>query len=266
MDAIPIFLNDGSFPSCSDDELIEEEVLELLRTLKRLKALDRPFVLGAAAPLSAVPLTSAYHTLANYAGVDREWWRFIKGLDQKSPFSAVPQSIPPDDVSHIVTQGSQFVAPLWAAKNDAFVVSLPSRADFRGHVLTIDTCDCVCEPHVLTSLDVRNMSLPNHVDSWREALLDFNYVESASSTIFENKSYRLKMYLHDHDPPHVHVYQVDNPRKCVGRVRFDFVEIMEDDGFDGSLRKEVLELVSGKRSALLRAWERCRAGSLPNRI
>lgn len=266
MDAIPLFLNDGSFPSLSNDELIEEEVLELLRTLKRLKALDRPFVVGVAIPLSGVPLTSAYRTLANFAAIDREWWRFIKALDQKSPFAAVPQSIPPDETTHIVTEGPRAVAPLWAAKNDAFVVSLPSRVDLRDRVLTIDICDCVCEPHAAISFDVRNMSLPNHVDSWRDALLDFNYVESASSTIFESDMYRLKMYLHDHDPPHVHVYEVGNFRKCVGRIRFDFVEVMEDNGFDRAVRKQVLELLNNKQRELLRAWDRCRSGSLPNRI
>jgi hypothetical protein len=266
MDAIPLFLNDGSYPSSADDRGIEEEILHLLRTLKSVKALSRPFVVGTAVPLSEVPFTNAYQTLAAYAAVDREWWRFIKALDQRVPFNSVPQCVPPETSVHVVAEGAQALAPLWALKNDAFMVSFPTRPELRQHVVGVAVCSCVDELHAPRNVDCRNLSIPEHVEVWRDALLDFSYVESASSTIYEDRAYRLKMYLHDHEPPHVHVYQASDFRSCVGRVRFDHVEVMEDDGFSGAVKKDVLALLEGRRTEFLRAWDRCRAGSLPIRI
>jgi len=266
MDAIPLFINDCSYPSESGEREVEEEILQALRTLKKVRSLSRPFVVGAAAPLSELPFTRAYHTLAAFASVDREWWRFVKSLDQRTPFDSVPQCVPPDVGTHIVARESRAVGPLWALKNSAFMVSFPTSTDLRQHAVNVAICSCVDEAHVPTNRECRNLSVPEHVDTWREALLDFNYLEAASSTVYEHRLYRVKMYLHDHEPPHVHVYQAGDLRNCVGRVRFDHVEVMEDEGFSGDVRKDVLALLQGRQNEFLRAWDRCRAGNLPNRI
>lgn len=266
MDAIPLFLNEGSYPSNLDGQFAEAEVVEFLKTIREIKALGRPFVIGADAALSDLILTNDFKTLASLSVVDREWWRFIRGIDQRSPFSRVPQTVPPEDGMHALLDDDYLFAPLWAIKNNAFMLSFPTRLGIRKESVAVGVCRCEDSVHESVSVECRNMSMLNHVDFWRDALLDFNYIESASSTVFQNDDFLLKMYLHDHDPPHIHVYQSGNLGRCVGRVRFDYVEVMEDEGFSGSVRKSVLSLLHERQEALLRAWDRCRSGNLPNRI
>lgn len=266
MDAIPMFLNDGSYPSSSDDRSVSNEVIELLKTLRGIKGLDREFIVGTAVKLSDVPINSAYQRLASLASLDKEWWRFIKGLDQRTPFSEVPQCLPPHSSEHVVSDSEQSTAALWVDTNNAFLVSFPSSTELRQEVVTVGICSCMDGSHAPNNASCRNLSVPAHVEVWRDALLDFSFVEAASSTIYECESFRLKMYLNDHSPPHVHVYQSEDPGRCVGKVRFDHVEVLQDSGLSRAVRRDVLALVAGEQSQFLRGWERCRAGSHPNRI
>jgi len=267
MDAIPIFLNDLSYPLAGDDGEVRSEIIQLLRTLRAIRALNRPFVVGGLLKLSDIQITYAYATLASYANVvGREWWRFIRGLDQRTPFQSMPQCVAPDSAMHIVARWQGGTAPLWAKKNAAFLLSFPSCDDWRAVSASFSVCSCSDGEHAPAQLDCKNLSSPNHVESWSNELLDFDYVQAASSTIYESYSFRLKMYLHDHEPPHVHVYQRANLRKCVGRIRIDQVEVMDDDGLSSSVRKEALELLLAKQTQVLRGWERCRGGNLPHRI
>lgn len=267
MDAIPIFLNDSSYPLSGDDGKIGSEIVQLLKTLRAIKDLNRPFVVGGLSRLSDIPITYAYATLASYANiVGREWWRFIRGLDQRVPFQSMPQCISPDSAMHIVARWRGCMAPLWAKKNEAFMLSFPSCDDWRDFSASFSVCACSDGEHAPAQLDCKNLSSPDHVKNWSNELLDFDYVEAASSTIYECYSFRLKMYLHDHEPPHVHVYQRTNLRRCVGRIRVDQVEVMDDDGLSSSVRKEALELLLTKQAQVLRGWARSRGGNLPHRI
>lgn len=268
MDAIPLFMNDASYPlSAVADWEVEREILQLMKTLKRVKGLNRPIILGSALRLTEIPITRAYRTLASYAEIlGREWWRFIRGLEQRAPYSSMPQCVGPDVGVHISHGGGGSVGVLWSIKNSAFMISFASSAPWRTHVVPVSVCSCTNGRHAPEDVTCRNISAPEHVELWQNDILDFSYSEASSSTIYDSVGFRLKMYLNDHEPPHVHVYQSGNLRKCIGRVRLDHVEVMEDEGFSGAVKKDVLELLSARRDELLRAWIRCRGGQLPNQI
>lgn len=268
MDPVPIFLNDASYPLISaDDPQIHSEIVLMLHTLREIKLLNRSVVFGAAMKLSDISVDNAYRTLASFANVvDVEWWRFIRGLDLHAPFSLVPRSLAPDYGKHATGTFAGAQAVLWALSNDSFLVSFSSSDDWRQPEVNFALCSCGDDNHRPMSVLCKNMSEPEHVRHWRSNILDFHMDQAASSTIYESNQFRLKMYLNDHEPPHVHVYLPGYSQKCVGKIRLDCVEVLEDDGLTGSLRRSLMPFISGRRDEFLRAWERCREGQLPNVI
>jgi hypothetical protein len=268
VDPVPIFLNDASFPAEADDGwVIREAIANFLKTLSRLKAVGRPTVLATQISLLDVPLNRDMATLASFPEVvDKEWWRFIRNVDQHSPLSESDICDVPEPREHLLGQDDSIVAALWAKKNGSFLISFAFDEQWKRRDLEFSICNCDGGLHRPLTYSCPNISCPDQVDFWREALLDFRLTEASSATIYECDAYQLKMYLRDHEPPHVHVYQSAAPNRCVGRIRFDHVEVMEDDGFSGSVKKASLALMADKQAELLRAWERCRNGQLPNAI
>lgn len=267
MEPVPIFLNDVSYPLVGSEVENRAVVVQLLKTLREVKSIGRPIVLASTVRLVDVPLTTAYRTLAAYAKLlDREWWRFVRGLEQHAPFSVVPRCVSPDMLDHVTGAWEGAQAPLWTLKNNAFLISFPSSQQWQSTVANFSVCACADGTHLSEEVTCKNLSTPDHATHWRSEILDYDLVESASSTIYESNKFRIRMFLRDHEPPHVHVYLLGCSRKWVAKVRFDHLEVMEDKGLSGSLRREILELLAAKREQLIRAWERCRGGLLPNLI
>lgn len=267
MEPVPIFLNEASYPLGVEDERAGEVILKLLQTLRDIKSLPRAFVLGSAVRLWDVPLTNAYRTLASFAGiVDKEWKRFVVGLDQHFPFAEVPMCMMPEQSEHVLEPRNDVCAALWAKANNSFLLSFPGMEKWQSHLALFSVCDCLDGLHQFRSIECRNLSGPEHVIHWRSALLDYGLVDAASSVIYETATLRLRMYLNDHDPPHLHVYLPGSQKRWVAKVRIDHVEVMEDRGLGGSVKREVLTVIANKQEELMRAWERCRGGHLPNSI
>jgi hypothetical protein len=59
---------------------------------------------------------------------------------------------------------------------------------------------------------------------------------------------------------------MDNVKLCVGKVRVDKVEVLEDRGMGSSIRRSVVSIISERKEDFIRAWDRCRSGRLPTRI
>ncbi|WP_448132899.1 DUF4160 domain-containing protein [Stenotrophomonas rhizophila] len=265
MDEVPLFLSGPAHHEGVSLRSAEDGAMELLRAIKRVSSLGRPIIVGSAVRLFDMTFTNTYVTIAKFDSVDLEWCRFIKQIDQKSPFSEVPQCVPPIDTAHSVG-GDAEEACFWAISNAAFTLSLPILAGAQEAKIVMDICACVDGQHAPASVVCRNISNVSHVDVWKEQILDFGYKESSSSTVFEEVDFLLKMYLHDHEPPHIHVYQPGNDRLCVAKIRFDKVEVMESKGLDSRVKKAVIDLLVKQQDAFMRAWKRCRDGQLPNRI
>lgn len=265
MNEVPLFLNGPAHHEDVSATLAESGALELLRAIKRVSSLGRAFIVGSPVKFFDMTFTSAYVTMATFDSVDVEWQRFIKQLDQRSPFAQVPRCLPPRAGDHSVA-GWADDACFWAVANESFTLSLPILPEVQDSSIVMDLCSCTDGQHAPNSIVCRNISKVEHVDIWRQQILDFGYRESSSSTVYEHERFLLKMYLHDHEPPHIHVYQPGDDRLCVAKIRFDKVEVMESAGLDSRVRKAVSVLLTQKQDAFMRAWVRCRAGQLPNKV
>ena len=268
MNSVPFFLNERSYPIQGDRAVVDRVVLTFLKALYRAKshASDLSVRLASEAPLSSLILTDDSQTLASLTGVmDTEWWRFIRLLDQYSPFPAMPRSV--SSGLHAVNDITS-LAEVCAAENCAFVASFPSSARYCESRLTITLCDCVTGGHGHgheRESYAMNVSEEGHADEWAEQIRYFGQSFAGSSAVFNNGHITLRMYFNDHDPPHVHVFSVRSGSLCIAKVRFDtsLPEVLEAATEFRSVRADVLELISRSRGPLMIGWALCREGKHP---
>lgn len=265
MDPVPLFLNEMSYPISGTDADIEKAVITLLQSVSAIKELKRPFILGGEYKITQIPITEDHKPLSGLVRVmDREWWRFVNGLDQRAPQSEVPNCTPPAELSHLIA--SPAMSPLWATENEAFLLSFPSSDTWNNHVVEFQICSCEGEAHLPQSVECSHISSPAHVAHWKQRFLDYRLPEGSSSTIYQSNDFSLRMFLHDHDPPHVHVYDPQVHGRWVAKVRIDFYSVLKNQGAKPGLLQQVSGVVRTHSAALMRSWEKCRDGGLPNRI
>lgn len=264
MDEVPLFLNGPLHHGEVTHPVAEKAVMGLLHTIRDIAKIGRPVVIGSEIGLYDYTFTDGFLTMGSFASVDMEWQRFIKKLDHKSPFAKVPQCVSPSASSH--RMGDVQEACLWSVSNSSFTLSFPIIEKHKWAEIMVELCDCGDKRHLPYKIYCRNFSVVEHVETWREAVLDFGYIESSTSAIYKSTEFTLKMYLNDHEPPHVHVYQGGGDRACVAKVRFDRVEVMESRKIDARVKRDVLAMLKSNRDALMRAWNKCRSGQLPNKI
>jgi len=269
MDGVPVFLNERSYPIVAEQRAVMLAVVSLLRGLLRAKELAGNIYLGCADSLPSIPLTNDFQTLASIVKDDRELWRVVHNLEQRSPFGKVPQAIAPADNSHVdpaSTKGD--AALLWALWNEAFVASFPSEKEWTEPKIKFHRCECATSQHdSSTAAEVRNIATAQHADTWGDVLSNFMFTSAASSEIYDNGTFSLRMFLNDHSPPHIHVYLGPYSSGCVATVRFDTEpEILEGKGLTGSTKADVFELLRARRAELMISWARCRSGNHPNEL
>lgn len=267
MSLLPIFLNEASLPSrgLEKRELVGC-VIRMIAALRVTSNLADELVFGAKESLATIALCQEHQTLASLTSeIDRDWWRVFRAIDNRSPLSEVPHSLAPDEDEEVAISGVVSEGALWAHCNATLVLSFPWNLLHREHQL----------PGVLRKLGVdglaelgvvlRNISTIETVTAWKEFIENYGIEEAASSLIFEDEVLLLRMYLNDHEPPHVHVFLSSEPRKCRAKIRFDTSEFLKNSLSVGESSR-VVELVQRHKAKLEAGWERCRAGRLPIRL
>jgi len=84
-----IFLNELSFTSENTDDFLTP-VLSTFAAVKAAKRIRDDIVVAGREPLSGVVLGDGTRSLAELLRGDRDQWRFLKSLDQSSPWDAFP--------------------------------------------------------------------------------------------------------------------------------------------------------------------------------
>lgn len=72
----------------------------------------------------------------------------------------------------------------------------------------------------------------------------------------------IALYYNDHAPPHFHAIYAETE----GRVRIDALDWLPGNSLPSRAARLTLEWATLHRDELLTAWERVRAGEVPDRI
>ncbi len=265
MSTLPLFVNELSFPrSLDDEEGLRRAIEDMLSALKVVASLVDELLLASSVPLSDVLLSSQHQTLSTLSPpLSRDWWRFLKRLEQHVPLAKVPHASEPKPSHAVSIGGLQAIAGHWAFENDSFVLSLPWRDTLRAALLEarierVDESGLQQEEAV----EIRQISCKDNADTWRQQVTDYGFSEAASSAVYQDDLVAFRLYLDDHDPPHVHVFCPDAPRKCRAKFRFDKAEFLKSD-LSPSLERHVRDVAARNLEALNAGWSRCRSGSRP---
>ncbi len=70
-------------------------------------------------------------------------------------------------------------------------------------------------------------------------------------TVVTEDGFRLKIYLNDHTPAHVHVQKADGE----ARVRLVHVKVMSSEGFNERDLHRIVQIVETYQDTLLAAWD-----------
>lgn len=268
MDPVPLFLNEHSYPIQLEGKELLDCVLSLLSGIRRAKELAGEVILGSTTDIRGALITDSGALAGILTGRHADWWRFIRNLQQRAPFHLMPACVPPEEGSHVVPDSSRGdQALLWAHKNDAFVVSFPSAVDWSDGALIFRHCVCGDLSHCQSfEGSVMHISNEQHSDRWKEALQTFVHSEAASSVIFDDGELVLKMYLHDHGPPHVHVFLSSDLGVCIAKIRFDTYPEIIRGKLTGRQRGSLFSVVVAFHEQLMNGWQRCSRGLRPQML
>ena len=267
MSLLPVYFNESSLPSQGlDRHSLVECVVCMIAALHEISKVADEFVVGSRDYVSAAGLSEGYETLASLKSeIDRDWWRVFRGFDNRSPFDEVPHAIAPGVNEEVEICGAVGEGALWAHRNAALLLSLPWAERFTKMGLSGILREIVDSEIVESEIQLRQVSTVETAIGWKEYIECYGAEETASSLVFEDERISVRMYLNDHEPPHVHIFLPSEPRKCRAKIRFDKAEFLKNT-LPESLSSYIVELVVSHKDELERGWHRCRAGRKPLRL
>jgi hypothetical protein len=95
----------------------------------------------------------------------------------------------------------------WADQDGTFVFSFGYSEPWSGQAISCQRNSLDESGEItVTSIAIGNLAIPAHVDVWKNRLQDYGNDPAKSSLLYEGTGFVMRMHLHDHDPPHIHIY------------------------------------------------------------
>jgi Domain of unknown function (DUF4160) len=262
-----VFLNELSF---TFDDTMEPEamlppVLSTLAAVRAAKKVRNDITIVGHVTLAGVLFNGGTYSLASVLRSDahKEEWRFLRGLDQASPWETYSDSRAPGELQELVFQGRAAVGMLWATQNGSAVVSFALSRDWgyssvQAELLEMDMAGNITSANV----QVPNLSNPEHVATHRDLISTYGATLSSSSLIYEGDGFVVRMFFRDHDPPHFHVLPRRDSSETLAKYAIDTLDLLSGS-LSPALRKVVEEWAGNRKEELRNSWARCRAGQHP---
>lgn len=255
-----VFLNELS---CGFEKVHPEKIPSCIdESVKALQAASKvrgDLVLGAVVSISDLLVGENHQPIA---AINRTALRYFMGLARSNPWSHVIKNETAGLMAEVRHEDVLGVGLTWADKEKTVTVSFGHAApwdhnEIPGVRYSIDTNG----KDTYAPVNIPNLSVLAHVDTWRDLLRDQGFEESASSVIYRGDGFIVRMFLNDHEPPHVHVMPLDS-YQTLGKLRLDTLEML-DKPLPTDIGRAVTSWAAENKDELLRSWARCRSGKLP---
>ena len=255
-----VFVNERSYPIPSQDAV--DVALRFLRVLRKVKEIVSDIAVVSNERLTDIPLTSDHRTLSSYAGaIGKDWWRFLAGLQQRSPFHQAEGCLRDAHTHFVCKDGDLDEAFAWTFENDSVAISFASSLHWLDAHVSGGYCNCDDHRHRTSAKAVvTHLALEEHVDAHRLVIEALGLEFRGGSLVWETADFCLRMPPRDHEPMHVHVCPPGTAAETWATVRFD----RRPEILAGRLSPEVLasvkDLITEFRPQLVANWERRRLG------
>ncbi len=255
------FAFDGVMPTAE----ILQRVLSTLATIRAAKKIRNDIAIVGQARLAEIVFDNGTHSLASVLRGDthREEWRFLRGLDQASPWETYSGHILADESQDLVYQGRIAVGMAWANRTGSPVVSFAFSPDWardsvHGEFREMDETGNV----ISLNVSIPNLSNPEHAAVHRQIIKSYGGSVSSSSLVYEGVGFVIRMFFDDHDPPHFHVLLRKNASETLAKYAIETLDLMSGS-LSATLRRTVEQWARERKDALRENWSRCRGGEHP---
>lgn len=261
-----IFLNELSCTfSVLDSQVVRERMLVTLNAIMAVKRIRRDLLIGSHIPLSKVSFGDGSQSFANIlSGNDyREEWRFLQNLQNYSPWDAYPGAKQPSPIEEVYFLEQRAHGMTLAFKNETATFSFSFIEHWSDERIGAQHCSLSDEGDIICSnITIRNISNQKHVDYWQDPLRDYGHDVSYSSLIYSDSGFVIRMFLDDHDPPHIHLLENSNSSCTMAKIAIKTLDCIKGQ-IQPNLERKVKELVKNNRDTLMENWNRCRNGVMP---
>jgi hypothetical protein len=259
---LQILLNEKSCSLNIDEENHTQTLLlGLYDVLKLVKNIRKDTVLSCNINFFHITLGTSIRTLADLFSPYREELRFIKGLLNTNPW---PSTL--HDAEYDIRFNDEVCLGLKMAYiHNSFVASFNyepwNQLKLNAKKSFLDNDQLIEE-----DIDISNLSNQAHVDGWRQEIISYGRNVASSSIVKEFDGLVIRMWLNDHEPPHIHVQRRNEPSKTIAKIDIlNFDTLAENENIKETNRI-IKPWLRENKDALNLSWSRCRIGIKPLRI
>jgi hypothetical protein len=186
-----IFLNELSCNS--DDAMTPQEmlphVLSTLGAIRAAKKLRSDIVVASPLPIAGVFFAEGTHSLAAVLRGDahKDEWRFIKSLDQSSPWGPYPDSEGHGELQEVKFEGETAIGMLWAKQNGSIVFSFAFRPSWNDNHIQAQFSEMSSSGNeTRTEVRIPNLSMREHASTHTNLITEYGRNLSPSSLVYES--------------------------------------------------------------------------------
>uniref|UniRef100_Q027Y8 DUF4160 domain-containing protein n=1 Tax=Solibacter usitatus (strain Ellin6076) TaxID=234267 RepID=Q027Y8_SOLUE len=266
MNRLALFINEQSlnFEPHTSYEEVRQHVLATVRAILEAKKIREDLTIIGEGTLSGLTFTGGI-SVAGILGGDtyKEEWRFLRNLDQASPWDSYRGLTQPGLLRELIFQERIAIGMLWAEQNRSSVVSFGfapcwGTASIQAELHELDY-DCNL---TISGVLIANIAKPDHIDCHKELIDSYGRSPSASSLVHTGEGFVARMYFNDHNPPHFHVLQKRDTSETLAVYAIETLDLM-CGSLPPGLRTSIEGWARSHTSDLMRNWARCRRGQLP---
>jgi hypothetical protein len=203
MRTLVIYLNELScyFEGHSHDS-IRTHVINTIATVRKVSEKRGDTILRMNCRLADLTLGTEHLPLAAILPGPNDRFTQFKRLLDKSPCGPIT------NLDSEVRYGEQIpIGMTWADQDGTFVFSFGYSEPWSGQAISCQRNSLDESGEItVTSIAIGNLAIPAHVDVWKNRLQDYGNDPAKSSLLYEGTGFVMRMHLHDHDPPHIHIY------------------------------------------------------------
>ncbi len=256
MKPLQLFLNERSC-DFSDDH-VDDLLMGLYAVLRSVKKIRDDTTLSCHENIFKLTFGNSARTIASVFSSHREKLQFIKALVNANPWPNFYKDVEYD----ICFNDTPCIAFIGAYKDQSIVTSF----DFEPwnnaelNATKVYLVDEVLEEENVT---IPNISNKIHTVNWIQEIRDHGFNVAASSILKEFDGYVVRMWLNDHEPPHIHVQRRSQPNWTLAKINIENFDILEEKEKVRETNNLVKPWLKEKKDELMSSWNRCRSGQLP---
>ena len=164
----------------------------------------------------------------------------------------------------VAYDGQVGVGMSWAHFEGTFVLSVGHPPPWSDATVPAEERSLNAEGDVVSAdVAIKNLATAAHVAEWRQAIADYGLDMANSCRIYGGGAYEIRMYVGDHEPAHVHVYDGTGAAGVLlAKMRIDNEDVL--DGYlPPPIRRDVRSVLGRNKDVLRDGWSRCRNGCHP---